>query len=83
MGSRQSTANQTARSAFAPGMSSSLKRHIVAEMQPPPKDNEDDQILDIESKVQMFKITVDKISRSKKKNMNRSKQDKRVDSASR
>ena len=52
-------------------------------MQPPPKDNEDDQILDIESKVQMFKITVDKISRSKKKNMNRSKQDKRVDSASR
>ena len=80
MGSRQSTANQTARSAFQPGMSCSLKAQIQAEMQPPPVDNEDDQILDIESKVQMFKITVDKISRSKKSSMTQNKRDKRVDS---
>ena len=64
--------NQSARSGadpnrpgFQPGMSS-IRAQILAEMQPPPKDEDQDRLLDIESKVQMFKITVDKINKSKK-----------------
>ena len=48
---------------------SSVKAQILAEMQPPPKEDENDRLLDIESKVQMFKITVDKINKSKQKKM--------------
>ncbi len=46
---------------------SSIKAAIMAEIHPPPQDDENDRVLDIESKVQMFKITVDKITKSKKK----------------
>jgi len=34
-------------------------------MTAPPQENENDRVLDIESKVQMFKITTDKIERRK------------------
>ena len=40
---------------------------MMAEYNPPPKDDENDRVLDIESKCQMFKITVDKINKSKKR----------------
>lgn len=69
MGSQHTTAGQTARSGgFQPGMSS-IKAQIMAEMQAPPQEVEGDRLLDIESKVQMFKITVDKINKSKQKKM--------------
>lgn len=48
---------------------SSIKAQIMAEMQAPPQEVEGDRLLDIESKVQMFKITVDKINKSKQKKM--------------
>ena len=48
---------------------SSIKAQIMAEMQAPPQEQESDRLLDIESKVQMFKITVDKINKSKAKKM--------------
>ncbi len=66
MGSHHSTNNQTVKSAYQPGMSS-IKAAIMAEIHPPPQEDENDRVLDIESKVQMFKITVDKITKSKQK----------------
>ena len=70
MGSQFTTANHTARSGgFQPGTMSSIKAQIMAEMQAPPQEEESDRLLDIESKVQMFKITVDKINKSKQKKL--------------
>ena len=51
---------------FQPGMSS-VRAQILAEMHQPPQENENDRVLDIQSKVQMFKITTEKINKSKKR----------------
>ena len=48
---------------------STIKAQILAEIQQPPKEEESDGVLDMESKMQMFKITVDKINKSKKRIM--------------
>ena len=42
---------------------------MLAEVQEPPKENEQDRLLDIENKVQMFKIATDKINKSMKQKM--------------
>ena len=65
MNSQHSTVGQTNRSF---GMSH-FKQQILAEMTQPPQDNEDDRVLDIESKLQMFKITVNKINKTRKRQL--------------
>ena len=61
----RSSANNTVTSGFGGGVSS-LREQVLAEVQEPPKENEQDRLLDIENKVQMFKIATDKVNKSMK-----------------
>ena len=64
MGASQSNFGATTRIGSVVGATSSVREQILAEVQQTQPPEEEDQVLDLINKVQMFQIAVNKINKS-------------------